>query len=112
LGYRQEGDRIDSRPRLDPAPFWSDATEERTYEAAVEAHRSHMEYFGDGRMLPREGTLEYLGLIVAAVKGRYAKAGRAMPSRLGHRRYTERMERLERQRTEIRQSPDGPWEDR
>lgn len=69
--YREPDEAPDAREWvIKRKPFWSDRTEQATYEHAVEANPKGSE----------EGTLEYLERIVKIATGKLAQRPKSMPA--------------------------------
>jgi hypothetical protein len=86
-GYREPDEPPDGRLRIARDAFWSDPSEQMTYEHAVASNPRH----------PGEHSLAYIQRIASIVEHRYALAAKPMPGRMSQRERDARLAKLRRE---------------
>lgn len=86
-GYREPDEPPDGRLRIARDAFWSDPSEQMTYEHAVASNLRH----------PGESPLAYIARLAALIEHRYALAAKPMPGRMSQRERDARLAELRRE---------------
>jgi hypothetical protein len=88
-GYREPDEPPDGRLRIARDAFWSDPSEQMTYEHAVASNPQHS----------CERPLAYIQRLASIVEHRYALAAKPMPGRMSQQARDARLAELRRQAT-------------
>lgn len=87
-GYREPEEVPDGRPTISYRPFWTDLSEQLTYEHAVETHPKR----------PDESPMAYIQRIAAIVEGRLAAVKAVPKASMTRKQFQQRLAELEKQR--------------